>query len=121
MCLFESLQQTNGGHYSSIALMTHLCALCQVILYSLSFSSHRAALWLPHEGVAVFLQLCGASVGPPLLHLPVACCGGRGPGEDVAEGDLPQEALLWVQGELRQQHQLLTGAETLVQKAHEGH
>ena len=82
--------------------------------------SPRATVWLPHEGVAVFLHFHRAFVRPPLIHLPVTNCRGRRASEDLAERDLPQETLLWVQGELRQQHKFFTCAETLVQKAAEG-
>lgn len=80
----------------------------------------RAALWLPHEGMAMFLHLHWALVHPPLLHLPVTHGRGRGPGEDLAERDLSKENLLWVQGELRQQQKFFTCAETLVEKADQG-
>lgn len=86
----------------------------------LFFHSSRASLRLPNEGMAVFFHLHGTFVCAPLLHRSVAHWGGRATGEDLAERDLSQEDLLWIQGELQKQHQFFTNAETLVQKAAEG-
>lgn len=94
---------------------SHLHMLCFSI-----FCSSRASLRLPNEGMAVFLHLHRTFVCPPLLHCSVAHRRRRRAGEDLAEGDVSQENLLWVQGEPQQQHKFFTSAETLVQKAAEG-
>ena len=112
LCSFETFQNTLGGNYFSTGFHDSRCVFVSAI--------PRAALRLPHAGVAVFLHLHGAPVRPPLHHLPVTRRRGRGPGEDLAEGDLSQENLLRVQRELWQQHEFLPCAETLVQKADEG-
>lgn len=106
----------------SLLVLWLTSTLCVDSFLMLSFFScfPRATLWLPHEGMAVFLHLHRAFVCAPFFHFPVADRGGRSPGEDLAEGDLSKENLLRVQGELRQQHEFLACSEALVQKADEG-
>lgn len=70
--------------------------------------------------MAVFFHLHRTFVCPPLLRCSVAHPRRRRAGEGLAEGDVSQENLLWVQGEPQQQHEFFTSAETLVQKAAEG-
>lgn len=91
-----------------------------VASHLLFFSFSRASLWLAHGGVAVFFLLHRASFRPPFFHFTVTGGGGWERGEDLAEGHLPQEAFLRIQGDLRQQHEFLSGTETVVQKDGQG-
>lgn len=98
--------------------LTSTC--CCSSIFFLFFYSSRASLRLPDEGMAVLFHLHGTFVCAPLLHCSVAHWGGRETGEDLAERDLSQENLLWIQGELQEQHKFFTSAEALVQETAEG-
>lgn len=59
----------------------------------LPLSVLRSAVRLAPQGLAV-LPVLGQPAGlPPCLHLSLAGVGGRRPGQDLAEGHLPQEAV----------------------------
>lgn len=98
----------------------HESPLCSLLRHISFFSFPRASLWLAHGGVAVFFLLHRASFRPPFFHFTVTGGGGWERSEDLAEGHLPQEAFLRIQGDLRQQHQFLSGTKTVVQKDGQG-
>lgn len=87
---------------------------------SSSSSSFSSSLRLSSEGLAVFSVLCRSAGQLTRLRLPLAGVGGREPGQNVAEGLLPQEVIWRLQGVSGHRHRLRTCSEAMGQKTKKG-
>ena len=117
-CLFEKLQWTNGGHYFSIVSMTHRYYFISPSVFFSSPQGHfMAPSWGRGSASSPPPSACPPSTPPSPSHSPLRRGSKWRPGR---RRPFRRKTLLWVQGELPQQHQLFSSPKTLVQKAHKG-